>query len=631
MCAGPPVSVGRWGRGFILLSFLLLSAGSVAASEPLQPEMIEAWSLVGDHGRALDEARHLLEQESVSWRDHAAYIEAASASHLRWAVVDEYRWLASREQPDGPMALLAAWSVVLQARGPALDRALVELEAHALHQGLVGTLLLAEGLLEAGRFERVVSLVDGADTPQALALHVQALVGLGEYRQAALLARQALEAHPERPDLATSLWSRGVEDRHVRRARRLAVKAARELLHRDDPVALYRAWLLLAWAKDRDGAGVAAERIGQAVPGLELPDRLPYGPTMIEHLGESLARTGRDEPVGTFTPAELGAVAIVRARTLREDGLVDPARRAYREAIDLAGDDPQLLLEAAALHLDVEPRRSLEWVGQALLLLACQPGLDPALRRGAIARALELQASALRSLEHHDQALSYQLVASLLRPTPEGLVQLAALQEQQGSVESALESLAIAAAMGSKSARTEMQRLYRGPATVDALIRAVESELETWLAAPAVPPASAQPRALPSHVLSTTAGDMSFDDLRGEVVVLVFWASWCAPCAEELPMLAELHREWAEDGLPVQVIGVSVDSEEEDFRRGLRRFDELGIHLAWEPHLATELDVEAVPATRLFDPEGLAAGRVQGFQPGHRQHLDAMVRALLEP
>jgi len=53
------------------------------------------------------------------------------------------------------------------------------------------------------------------------------------------------------------------------------------------------------------------------------------------------------------------------------------------------------------------------------------------------------------------------------------------------------------------------------------------------------------------------------------------WASWCAPCAEELPMLAELHREWAEDGLPVQVIGVSVDSNvvyfehlKEDIRDG---------------------------------------------------------------
>ncbi len=612
----------------VALGALVLPVG-LACAEPLAPEMIDAFTLLGEHDRALLEARALLDERDADWRAHAAYIQAASASHLRWAVLDEYRWLAEQSSADLPVELLAAYAAVV-TRGEALDEALASLATAAGRQGRPGALLLARGLMGAAAFEWAASELVKVKGPEAAGLRVEALVGLGEHRQAGKLVREAIELYPSHPELGAALWSRGVQNRSVRRARRQVVQAARALLDSDDPRELYRAWTLLAWAKERDEARLLAERLAQDIPGLELPDRLPYGPAMIEHLGESLARTGRDQPPTQLTARERGAVASVRARTLRQDGLLDPARRAYREAIELTGDDPQLLLEAAALHLDVEPRLSLEWVGQALLVLACQPGLEPAVRRASIARALKLQAQALHALEHHDQALSYQLVASLLQPTPEGLVELAALQEQQGSVESALESLAIAAAMGSERARGEMERLYQGPASVDALVRAVQADLEAWLAAPPKPALQPRPLVLPGRALSTTDGDLFLDDLRGQVVVLVFWASWCAPCAKELPLVDGLAASWADEGLPVRVLAVSVDDRETDYRRGLRRFQDLGIPLAWEPNLAKELDIDAVPATRLFDVEGRAAGRIQGFQSGHEAVLDELVRSLLE-
>jgi thiol-disulfide isomerase/thioredoxin len=613
------------------LGALLLSAPAIAAPpEAGEPELIDAWLLLGEHERALREAQALASAADADWRDHSAYVRAATTSHLRWAVVDEYRWLASQEPLQPEMILLSAWAATLQARGPALDQALLVLEDAARGQGPAGLQLLAEALLRAGAYERAAELLLGARTPGAQGLRVQALVGAGEYRQAAQLAIGAIEARPRHPEVAAALWDRGVPSGPVRKARRLAVGAAEALLDQEDPVLLLAAWQILARDRRTEAAQRAADGIAAAVPGLVLPARLPYGTLMLEHLGEGLARTGQEAPPAELTPAEQAAVAAIRARTLRDDGLVDQARRAYRDAITLNGGDPELLLEAAALHLEVEPQQALEWVGQALLMLACEAGLEPGQRRQAIARGLELQARSLRSLEQHDQALGYQLIASLLQPSPGGLVELAALQEQQGGPEAALESLALAAALGSSEARGEMERLYRGPASVDALVAAVSTDLQRWTSGDVVPePPRLSP--LAGRVLSTSAGDLSIEALEGQVVVLVFWASWCAPCAQELPLVADLQGSWREEGLPVRVLAVSVDQAEADYRRGARRYEALDIALCWEPSLARELGIEAVPATRLLDPAGLPAGRLQGFADGHAERLDGMVRSLLEP
>lgn len=56
-------------------------------------------------------------------------------------------------------------------------------------------------------------------------------------------------------------------------------------------------------------------------------------------------------------------------------------------------------------------------------------------------------------------------------------------------------------------------------------------------------------------------------DLRGRVVVLNFWASWCAPCEQELPRFQELSETWSHTGEPVQVVGIGV---KRDYGEGAR-------------------------------------------------------------
>ncbi|MBT3269404.1 TlpA family protein disulfide reductase [Candidatus Poribacteria bacterium] len=95
----------------------------------------------------------------------------------------------------------------------------------------------------------------------------------------------------------------------------------------------------------------------------------------------------------------------------------------------------------------------------------------------------------------------------------------------------------------------------------------------------------------PAFTLSTFDGDpVSLSELRGKVVLLNFWASWCPPCKREIPLLIELH----ERALPgLAIVGIDTYDEWEEGRLG-----------------ATEL---GIPYTVLFDREGAIAKAYGAF------------------
>ncbi|MGA8593405.1 MAG: TlpA disulfide reductase family protein [Bryobacteraceae bacterium] len=103
-------------------------------------------------------------------------------------------------------------------------------------------------------------------------------------------------------------------------------------------------------------------------------------------------------------------------------------------------------------------------------------------------------------------------------------------------------------------------------------------------------------------------------DYRGKVVVLNFWATWCAPCREEMPMIVEAEKTWAAKG--VTFIAISLDSSKT--KKNIPSFIEL-YHVdfpVWSGASVDDLDKlrmgQGVPDTAFLDEDGVVVARVLG-------------------
>ncbi|MTV27599.1 TlpA family protein disulfide reductase [Nitriliruptoraceae bacterium ZYF776] len=106
-------------------------------------------------------------------------------------------------------------------------------------------------------------------------------------------------------------------------------------------------------------------------------------------------------------------------------------------------------------------------------------------------------------------------------------------------------------------------------------------------------------------------GEVALRDLRGEVVVVNFWASWCVPCREEHPALVAAAERYEDDG--VRFLGVLYQDQREPASTFL---DELGRGYDYleDPNSATaiEFGVFGLPETYVIDRDGRIAAKITG-------------------
>ena len=121
----------------------------------------------------------------------------------------------------------------------------------------------------------------------------------------------------------------------------------------------------------------------------------------------------------------------------------------------------------------------------------------------------------------------------------------------------------------------------------------------------------------------------SLADYRGKVVVLNLWATWCAPCREEMPALDRLHAALAGSG--VEVIALSVDTQGLPIVR--KFFAEVGVK-SLEPYIdpsaqaAFRLNAVGLPSTLLVDAEGRELGRHAGAVKWDAPEIAAALRRM---
>jgi thiol-disulfide isomerase/thioredoxin len=107
--------------------------------------------------------------------------------------------------------------------------------------------------------------------------------------------------------------------------------------------------------------------------------------------------------------------------------------------------------------------------------------------------------------------------------------------------------------------------------------------------------------------------DVNLDDFKGKLLILNFWATWCAPCREEMPSLDGLQSNSNFDNLKIFPINIG----QENFSKSDTFFKELGIqnleiYFDAPITLAKKFSLRGVPTTILFNKKGEEFGRIMG-------------------
>jgi thiol-disulfide isomerase/thioredoxin len=134
---------------------------------------------------------------------------------------------------------------------------------------------------------------------------------------------------------------------------------------------------------------------------------------------------------------------------------------------------------------------------------------------------------------------------------------------------------------------------------------------------------------LMSHTLrSLDGGEIQLSAFKGDVIVVNFWASWCAPCRKELPIMNQWNNEWA--GRGARVIAISIDSDVAKAKRFAEQ-TKLSLPLFHDgpAGLAKMLDLPSLPCTYLVDRSGKVVTVIRSSSPKELAALEQQAESLM--
>lgn len=128
---------------------------------------------------------------------------------------------------------------------------------------------------------------------------------------------------------------------------------------------------------------------------------------------------------------------------------------------------------------------------------------------------------------------------------------------------------------------------------------------------------------------SATGTNLRLSEFRGEVVMINFWATWCGPCRQEMPLLQELYSRYRDVGF--ELLGVSIDGNSAKAKNMAKRLKiNYPILFDLEKNVSELYDVDAMPTTVMVDRDGRVRHIYRGYLPGHEDKYRANIRGLLK-
>ena len=133
----------------------------------------------------------------------------------------------------------------------------------------------------------------------------------------------------------------------------------------------------------------------------------------------------------------------------------------------------------------------------------------------------------------------------------------------------------------------------------------------------------------PNFTLADRDGNtVSLEDLRGQVVMINFWASWCGPCREEMPLLEQIHQRYQPLGFTL--LGVNVEENSSDAVSWLKDRP-VSFPILFDPDngVSKLYDVIAMPSTVIVDRQGNVRFLHHGYQAGYEDQYQDQIRQLV--
>jgi peroxiredoxin len=133
----------------------------------------------------------------------------------------------------------------------------------------------------------------------------------------------------------------------------------------------------------------------------------------------------------------------------------------------------------------------------------------------------------------------------------------------------------------------------------------------------------------PDFALRSMQGDnLRLSEHLGEVVVINFWATWCGPCRQEMPLLDDLYGKYRLAGMTLLSVNIDEDSE-----RAAQMAHTLKVSYPVlfddRQDVSRAYEVNSMPLTVMIDREGVVRQVFEGFKPGYEKRYAEQIRELL--